>query len=115
VKHFKNPNDALKYHVTGAIERGEAVAIEAVVKTKHTPGPWTVKPSILETYDFVEIGENQIDVFTEGNARLIAAAPEMLEALEHVYRELIDAGESADAVHFRVVGAAIRKAKGETV
>ena len=29
---FKSPRDALKYHVTGAIERGEAKAIEAVVK-----------------------------------------------------------------------------------
>jgi hypothetical protein len=31
MKHFKSPNDALKHHVTGAIERGEKIAVVAVI------------------------------------------------------------------------------------
>lgn len=37
-KKPNNPNDLLKYHVTGAIKRGEKQAIEAVVSK---PNQWT--------------------------------------------------------------------------
>ena len=48
---------------------------------------------------------------TEANARLIAAAPELLEALELVMDRLVDRHETDEAaVHAR---AAIAKAKGE--
>lgn len=30
MKHFKTPQDALRYHVSGAIERGEGKSVEAV-------------------------------------------------------------------------------------
>lgn len=38
-----HPLDALRHHVTGAIERGEAEAITEVTtqQQQHTPGPWT--------------------------------------------------------------------------
>lgn len=35
MKTFTNPHDALKHHVTGAIERGEKQPIVALI---HTPG-----------------------------------------------------------------------------
>lgn len=67
----------------------------------HTPGPWTFRPDPdakmratcaywidgAPTYDNATIGSPIADVRnlgapSEANARLIAAAPEMLEALE---------------------------------
>jgi hypothetical protein len=54
---------------------------------KHTPGPWEYrgKPEIgyivFQTWDTPTAGY----VHTEGDARLIAAAPEMLEALKLFY------------------------------
>ena len=49
---------------------------------KHTPGPWKYKPLSEDTWFIF----NRKDVITacgdENNARLIAAAPEMLEALK---------------------------------
>ena len=53
-------------------------------ETKHTPGPWTVRPNNaygLNRYT-VEIGDARIDTPNKANAALIAAAPELLEALE---------------------------------
>jgi len=35
---MKTPLEALKYHVTGAIERGEGVAITEQRPAQHTPG-----------------------------------------------------------------------------
>lgn len=61
--------------------------------TKHAPGPWTQGDDV-KTRDCVWIGglekpdigmgphETWIDCNTEENARLIAAAPEMLKALK---------------------------------
>lgn len=52
---------------------------------KHTPGPWTIEETddtlfILQGEDSDQIA--QVDkAFGNGNAHLIAAAPEMLEAL----------------------------------
>ena len=49
----------------------------------------------------------------EANARLIAAAPQMLEALEHVLRDTLANGEQADAEHVTLLTNVIYKAKGE--
>lgn len=93
---------------------------------KHTPGPWTIRehpnsgagvyiePGIGEVY-----GAGRIPA---ANARLIAAAPELLEAMnaaldalscegdyEHLSRR--SSGEQIDAAH-SLLFAAIAKAEG---
>ena len=59
------------------------------MKAKHTPGPWNVSEAgsiefadgyIGEAYDFN--GTTKTDLPMMANARLMAAAPEMLELLE---------------------------------
>jgi len=85
-------------------------------KTEHTPGPWSYRPAKHDDWGFVRtqplpgevIGhlvavakdssipfefheihrENGNDPF-EANGRVIAAAPEMLEALKHVTASLV--------------------------
>ncbi|WP_051439464.1 hypothetical protein [Bordetella petrii] len=90
--------------------------------TKHTPGPWMVLPSVVPTQFAIltEHGVRQDVAVTygfdhtprEANARLIAAAPELLEALEefvHPYSsETLTEGERLEKAR-----AAIAKAKGE--
>lgn len=68
------------------------------MKTQHTPGPWTAVQQYANRWNIetqpvnhvpagiaivcttvLEVGSNDKD--TEANARLIAAAPDMLEAL----------------------------------
>ena len=87
-------------------------------KSKHTPGPWRVDPESEEAYDIMA-GERRIvaQVLTQRddatvatvNARLIAAAPELLEALEAAEKELQELDDS-DALF--MARAAIAKAKG---
>jgi hypothetical protein len=70
------------------------------MKTKHTPGPWStevtedsifVVPQVND-HDYVALIDKRWDTSIEGtheaNAHLIAAAPEMLETLEAIYKEL---------------------------
>lgn len=67
-------------------------------KTKHTPGPWSARyGKRVDGFDFACIIEHStnkviIDDVTSGDrdAALIAAAPEMLEALERIQEILID-------------------------
>lgn len=95
-------------------------------KTKHTPGPWVIGQSgDLDTPIFCN-GKDAINVFAgetgqlqaEANARLIAAAPEMLEALERIIDQ-IDSTTSRvsnnyELLHAILIGArtAVAKAKG---
>lgn len=91
---------------------------------QHTTGPWTVKkafgsitvetPSGRSICDIV--GDMPID---EANARLIAAAPELLEALESITELLqnaiaADDGHSADELGQceNLASQLIKKAKG---
>jgi hypothetical protein len=94
-------------------------------ETTHTAGPWTVRATLLGGalgYSFkvdmpngttlLQCGghENQ-----EANARLIAAAPELLEALDyfHQFAELNDDGEDEKfTTMLKKARAAIAKAKG---
>jgi len=103
---------------------------------KHTPGQWThAKHLIGDGYRvFVDHGNGQdmhdaiadletwqTDEQTEANARLIAAAPDLLEALERLEQaaiDLIEISPGTDAENILAAGielarAAIAKAKGE--
>jgi len=74
--------------------------------TKHTEGPWTVKETVGGFQIFN--GAAPVRVHTEANARLIAAAPELLEAAKTILA-------NNDGVRFRVVlSEAIAKAEGGT-
>jgi len=68
---------------------------------KHTPGPWYIGPNKTQVYDKnvwydengIRYGETpniiiDIEPANPANARLIAAAPEMLEALSRCKNEL---------------------------
>lgn len=63
---------------------------------KGTPGPWSVDPASTNSLEVITehevkvcdiIADNENDLLTElewNNARLIAAAPEMVEALQFI-------------------------------
>lgn len=57
---------------------------------KHTPGPWTFKVEEYEEYWCPETHFNAgpaVGIESEADARLIAAAPELLEALQALVYE----------------------------
>ena len=104
--------------------------------SKHTPGPWhldVLAHTLTDTGDYdnrwIVRGNNReriADMFEEGdqadaNAQLIAAAPEMLDALKHCYDLLgryeinrIDGDEIADEAA-SIIRSAITKATGEVL
>ena len=66
------------------------------MKDKHTPGPWTANPhndlisdkdgnilAYLRCTKTTSVGNGWLPM--EANARLVAAAPELFEALEELY------------------------------
>lgn len=62
--------------------------------TAHTPGPWTLD-TVANGWMLVANGQDiTAEAFdaTEADARLIAAAPELLEALQSLTRALAEAG-----------------------
>jgi len=90
----------------------------------HTPGPWSVQkhnragePHYALTVDsdtrlIAEVGASPTDSHDEANARLIALAPEMIEALRVISAGLtngqIERGESFQSI----ARAIIRRAEG---
>lgn len=98
--------------------------------TKHTPGPWHTDTGgagcefVIENqnqgygaYTIAEIPEYLESDYTRetiaANAQLIAAAPELLEALED-YVKVHEFLGHADRPHYQAAIKAIAKAKGET-
>lgn len=91
--------------------------------TPHTAGPWAVSPligvkdlGIINFYGSAVARITDLDLPNrEANARLIAAAPELLEALEEARNVILNHGEDAMALMSALVmaDAAIAKAKGE--
>lgn len=100
--------------------------------SKHTPGPWFVEQdqktpiyvSPVARHEQVcicnvcpideddsESGDFLVDEQTRANARLIAAAPDLLDALEACYDY---GGLTGDSWVVDKVVAAIEKAKGES-
>ena len=61
------------------------------METKHTPGPWEVDSGMVQTCDETPIahmdrtiGNGTMPVERDANARLIAAAPDLLLVLETI-------------------------------
>jgi hypothetical protein len=99
--------------------------------SEHTPGPWKAKKWVgTDPYDdpdrpFVMIGNvhwspNKVDVPAAieqiANARLIAAAPELLESVEGLADFIALIGSEGDPRQAELITnarAAIAKAKGE--
>lgn len=87
---------------------------------KHTPGPWVARPvpnvgvrgHTGYAIDFNEDQEQVVDfVYEEADANLIAAAPDLLEALDELVRH-----QEALGRHNVIIDksrAAIAKARGE--
>jgi hypothetical protein len=102
------------------------------MSAKHTPGPWHLRPEIV-TQDFWNGDLKRIvseqgtsvglvdtrDDYDKANAALIAAAPEMLEALEYLVKEvtvLPGTGRKDGNIghrHMNKILDAIKKARGE--
>ena len=88
--------------------------------SKHTPGPWEIKRHFDSCYRYISapehialaqvvwcVEEEERSPVCEANAHLIAAAPDLLEALE------IALDCAGDAWWAEKAEAAIEKAKGE--
>lgn len=117
------PIERLRHHVTGAIERGEAQAITEQ-RAAHTPGPWIRGARLLDVCAGASVvatvacasSHPATEEQAHANARLIAAAPDLLAALETIANSEPMDGDSFvcdfDTLQ-SVARAAIRKAKGE--
>lgn len=93
----------------------------------HTPGPWTLdapicKAVVTETYHIIFAGHGFLDRktmqgfsvtghMTFADARLITAAPELLEALKKI---ITDGDYTAPEEMKRIARAAIAKVEGDT-
>ena len=99
--------------------------------SKHTPGPWRIngyKVCENNTDDVIAEPGKNFDLINpsqilDANASLIAAAPDLLEELEQVERDLAiqkrnfslgTASHTAMSVRLESVRAAIAKAEGES-
>ena len=90
--------------------------------SKHTPGPWILKGltvynsneiEICESNDFVRANADNTSEI-EANARLIAAAPDMMDALKDCLAYMLD-DQSSDVTGAKAldsINAAIAKAEG---
>lgn len=89
------------------------------MKTQHTPGPWTFNETIPRmvsskegyiTRDICRMDASTMSALEQdANARLIAAAPDLLEALQYL---MVAHGEQLDQA-FQMAQEAIAKATGE--
>ncbi len=80
----------------------------------HTPGPWSVI-RFYQGYELRGPNNEHISLRDDGNARLITAAPQLLEALEDALEAIRDADEGSDYYEFTIntLVNVIRAAKGE--
>lgn len=90
------------------------------MKNTHTPGPWAFDPETSRVFDadlwYVAEIDPEYASGTEANARLIAAAPDLLAALVRIASEGLDLRtlNAYDAHGFaNIARAAIAKATGE--
>lgn len=97
----------------------ELLASEKALQVKHAPAPWHVGekyPTDIYAnragHAIARTCNPQIDGECEANARLIAAAPELLEALQGLMTGFN--GQMQDENAYKKANAAIAKALGET-
>lgn len=85
------------------------------MSAKHTPGPWVMRecPKMFAV-DTADIGGGPI-VHTdiEANARLIAAAPDLLKAAKQALQVFVNQGWDDDLIAASRLKAAIAKATGK--
>jgi hypothetical protein len=80
--------------------------------TLHTPAPWKHDP----TWGIIKHGKTEICALHSGNlanARLIAAAPDLLDALDWALRQIEDDLDPDHQAAFDAALSTLRKAKGE--
>lgn len=53
------------------------------MQLKHTPGPWKIEDRVIRASNGQNVAGCVVARMTPGDARLIAAAPDMLEALRY--------------------------------
>lgn len=92
-------------------------------KPKHTPGPWRVGDAAVTVFGPKIVGPAPAETIAtsirnRANAHLIAAAPEMLDALEHaaiVLKARGDTGKDIGAMFtYLHVNNVLKKARGES-
>ena len=88
-----------------------------MTEPKHTPGPWQVHHEnkvcrVIRDEQLEIIG--WCDVNNEANANLIAAAPDMYEALKNVCHNGCPESTADEFCLHCYVAKALRKARGET-
>ena len=102
------------------------------MKTSHTPGPWIIRKGDEWTHDVVtqhgDLPDGSPSCWTvasanglrdevKENARLIAAAPDLLEACYSAMKDLMYVSQKFDVAlrSFGQLDAAYRKATGEAI
>jgi hypothetical protein len=89
----------------------------AIMETKHTPGPWTAEEKNGRGMGWKAgpawLGEKAWSEECAANARLIAAAPDLLEALQEIVSAADGEGWSQLDAAFSKARAAIAKATGQ--
>lgn len=100
-----------------------------MMENKHTPAPWKILNLHPKKHSVISIGKTEnigsfCEIYTTGsgntsvqkaNARLIAAAPELLSELINSRELIVDqCGIEADCELVMAIDSAIEKAKGET-
>jgi len=89
--------------------------------SKHTPGPWVLDAGISSNVVLIDskatngaVGEI-VDCRNRADAVLIAAAPDLYDALENVREQLLQLPKSLgyDITAITVIDAALAKARGE--
>lgn len=78
---------------------------------KHTPGPWSVRSRVTTGDIVAPTGTVASSVLLTTDAHLIAAAPDMLEALDNLVTAYL--GSSDPILQINAAVAAIKKARGE--
>jgi hypothetical protein len=81
-----------------------------MTNTTHTPAPWVWQDGRL----IGDLDGEGLDVISDADARLIAAAPDLLQALHDVDAYLAPEGDEEDVYNYirAIIKGAISKAQG---